>query len=346
LLNSSEVTDLIIICEHCLADGLSLAYLLRDILQQIADPEQKLEVFKLLSSMDELIPRKIIKSVPLLVRFQAKFISSLVGIFLSLDQISSKFNKSSKHSSGNFDNLNNSPQQSSLKIISWKLSPSDTTALITRCKQEKTSVHAAICTAFLLAFAQIDRLPESWQQKVGSPVNLRNSLNTSIGEYFGFFVGRVVISLDYNQQQGFWALARECKQQLNQEMQPEKLMSLLLMTQAFLPAIAKENVIQKVYSILNKIQPKQTEEEKTVSFSISNLGNLKFPQKYGDLELTAIYAPMINIEVVNQENLLGITTINQQMFFTWVFSTDLIKESSLEKIKEQAMFNLIQAIDR
>lgn len=43
LVHSEAVSDLVIICNHSICDGMSLAYLIRDLLSSYTNPEKKLK---------------------------------------------------------------------------------------------------------------------------------------------------------------------------------------------------------------------------------------------------------------------------------------------------------------
>lgn len=48
LLSSADTSDLVVICHHCICDGLSLAYLIRDIALFLSEPDVEVEALPLL----------------------------------------------------------------------------------------------------------------------------------------------------------------------------------------------------------------------------------------------------------------------------------------------------------
>ena len=53
LLHSTEISDLIIFCQHLICDGMSLAFLARDILIHLGDPNREIELLPTPTVLDE-----------------------------------------------------------------------------------------------------------------------------------------------------------------------------------------------------------------------------------------------------------------------------------------------------
>lgn len=59
LVQSPDINDLIINCYHCICDGLSIAFLLRDLLFSLANPDEKVDLISETPIYDELLPSSV-----------------------------------------------------------------------------------------------------------------------------------------------------------------------------------------------------------------------------------------------------------------------------------------------
>ena len=76
-------------------------------------------------------------------------------------------------------------------------------------------------------------------------------------------------------------------------------------------------------------------------FSITNLGRLDFPVRYGPLRLEAMYGPAVNTS--EQERTVGVTTIGGRMAFTLAFRDFVLDPAAAEQLKARAMARLGEA---
>ncbi len=313
--NDIAVTNLIVVCDHSVTDGLSVAYLIRDILQQLEQPNC-LEFLPEIPPIEELLPPQISNKFSL--RFYLmRFIFMVATLSLIIIDWLSKgyrlvakylsffsFPQSEKKNPNNLDILEEEGSKTGNRCLdSWSLTEAETSALINRCRQEKTSVHAAICTAFLLTF---NRDKVSWTEKVGSPVNVRNRLTYPVGEAFGFFAARVETSLTYTSNKEFWRMAREFKQGLNEQTTDNKLLAPFTVLKALKPLMFNFYLKKYLFRVLKLF------ENRRVYLDISNLGRLNFPIQYGSLKLIAVYGPIVS--TYEDKVVLGVTTVGNKLF--------------------------------
>ncbi len=359
LIESKISQDLIVICDHCVADALSLAYLTRDILYQLGHPENNIDSLPQLPGIDELIPSTLMESVPQSKKRLPLIIGGLLFILIStykvfqgiktiLNWLTFKFMPrsttidlvSKKQLENDFfdKSAHNSKKEiltnSRLRIFSWYLPQAETSQLINRCKQEQTSVHAALCTACLLALNEIKEVNQSCIQKVASPISIRNRLSLPVGESFGFFAGRIISSVNYKLGMDFWDMARNFKQDLTNQIRDDKLAILFFRTKAILPIVANSTLRKYFFSILKFFDNGKLNYD----LAVSNLGRLDFPIQYGSLTLEAMYGPIINTN--EGENILGVCTIGNQLYFNFVCKENKMEISMVEKWKEKIIFLL------
>ncbi|MDZ8050816.1 MAG: phthiocerol/phthiodiolone dimycocerosyl transferase family protein [Aulosira sp. ZfuVER01] len=282
LVHSPEVSEIIVTTQHSIGDGLSSVYLLRDILQAVGIPDSEQQILPLRPGYEELILEKAGK----------------IGILPSLE---------------NSDRVNDSqrikaeilPENQTVRLLTWSLSSEETASLISRCRQEKTSVHAAICAAFLLAVAQ-----ESGQQsnlKCVSPIDIRQHLAPLIVEDCGYYASVGMTTHDITPDLTLWDIARSLKSQLHPQITLDQVAERIIASQAFLQTNPSPAQVKQAF-----------DDAYTHEVLVSNLGRLNIPQEYGNIRLQAIYGPAVVTHLKN-ERFIGVATVENQMFFTCTY---------------------------
>ncbi len=322
-LKAEDISDILVVCHHCVADGLSVAYLIRDLLHYLGQPEAMVEPLPLLPGSAELIPARFTNSVPILLK--ARLLATLFKGWLRFRQLKKKLVGSDKKEIAN-----------TLKyaVLPWVLTEPQTSALVAGCRQEQATVHAALCTAFLRAFAEEQAGKKVWRRRVSSPVSLRGHLNRPVGEGFGVFIALTKIVVDCRPARDFWEIARDVKRQFAREVTDEALFRYVANVNAVVKAIAKDLSL----AIIEDSWPPSVDYD----LSITNLGRLDFPRQYGPLQLEAMYGP--SVSGIPQENVLGVTTVGRRMFFTFVVTDMGLGIPKAERIKERAMQHLAEAV--
>ena len=313
--NGAEVSELIVICHHSIADGISVTYLIRDILQAMptatpsvyATPTAFGQSLYVPPSLEDLIIGKAPERVSLLKPFP-KFMSDS---FL-LEQRAEQNNRSF--------------------VSSGSLSAETTRLLIARCRQEQTSVHGAICAAFLLAVRQQNHSEQPQNINCSSPINLRPYLTSANQEDVSFCIAAErtlhLLSSDAN----FWEVARSVKQQLKQSMTSNKLFEKIFQLQEWLSTdLSPDDALQAFKDQLD------------YDIAVSNLTRLTIAQQFGELELQAVYGPVVTTGVKN-DRLVGVTTLGDRLFFTLVCSEGVMLRSQTKKLHEEAIHLLNEAI--
>ncbi|MEH2071553.1 MAG: condensation domain-containing protein [Nostoc sp.] len=305
--NGVELSELIVTCHHSIADGISVTYLIRDILQAIATPTTFRESLFVPPSLEDLIIGKVLERVSLLKPLP-KFISDS---FL-LEQPAKQNNRSF--------------------VSSGLLSSETTRLLIARCQQEQTSVHAAICAAFLLAVRQQNHSQQPQNINCSSPINLRPYLISANQEDVSFCITAErtlhLLSSDAN----FWEVARSVKQQLKQSMTSNKLFEKIFQLQEWLSTNPSPDDALQVFK-----------DQLDYDIAVSNLTRLTIAQQFGELELQAIYGPVVTTGVKN-DRLVGVATLGNRLFFTLVCSEQVMLRSQTETLREEAIHLLNEAI--
>lgn len=318
LVYSTTVSELILTCYHSIGDGLSVVYLLRDILQAVGIPDGEQQILPKRPCFEDLISDMAVTSQDL--SSQQENTSEPQAINQEVDnedELSSEISAQS----------NISPNRRP-RILSSSLSSAETTSLIECCKQEQTTVHAAICAAFLLAI--YDDSEQQSDFKCYSPVNIRRYLSPPIAEDFGYYFSFGLTSHTLTPDLTLWDLARTLKSQLDQQIAPDKIFERIPQMQALLSTNPSPSLMNQVLV-----------EACSYDILVSNLGRLDIPQQFGDIQLQAVYGPTVTT-YINSDRLVGVATLGDRMFFTFTYLEPDILPAEAVRILQAAMQQLTQ----
>jgi NRPS condensation-like uncharacterized protein len=242
LLTSAKRTDLILCAQHTIADGLSMVFLARDLVDFINYPET--EIIQISSSAEtkDIFPPKIRKIIPKSA-IRTRFALFFMRIYYYL-----KFGKRKKDVIYATDY-----KQDDLRLISWSLNKNETTQFLKMCKQKKISVHSAVCSLYLPDIPIIN-----------NPVNLRGRLAYPIGEAFGLFAGGAVVRMKYREKKNFWKNARIYQRKLFMSLRDKKVFKIHKTIHTGVPI----EILNELAPIFIDIVGNQE------AFAITNLGSL------------------------------------------------------------------------
>lgn len=201
LLQSETVSELIVTCHHAIADGMSVAYLIRDIVQGLESESSSTRKLSEVPPIDQLIPGQESATAP-----QAT-------------------------SSREYSTIVSSRPRPHVRtaLLSAKL----TEQVCDRARQEKTSVHSAISAAFLLAMARQREVV----LKCKSPINVRSQLTPSPGETMGLYISYGITHHDLKPDSSLWETARSLKAQLAEIMSSSQVFAVIYQAQTQLASL-------------------------------------------------------------------------------------------------------------
>ena len=294
--NGVELFELIVVCHHSIADGISSTYLIRDILQAISTPTAFGHSHSLPPSLEQLVP----SLAPMLA---CEPPPKLTGNSAAVEQRSMPARRS--------------------YVSSGALSPETTLSLITRCRQEQTTVHAAICAAFILALRS--QSPSPQQIHCASPISLRSYLTSVDLENVICCIGSELTSHLLSPAENFWDVAHAVKQQLSDKMAPDKLFEKIHQGQEWLASNPSPDVALQVFTA-----------QFDYDIAVSNLRRLSIEQQFPELELQAIYGPVVTTGVPT-DRLVGVATLGDRLFYTLVCSELVMSRSQSELLLAEAI---------
>lgn len=356
LAQSPTMSEVIILCHHMICDGLSLAYLARDLLDHLGDPEAERKVLPAPEPINlDNIPGEVAPSG--LVRFfinriKKKWSEELV----SFDQ-------------ADYQALNRAYWSAfQHEIIPVELTEDETTALAARCRAQGVTVNSALLAAFTGAL-EAALGPEPHRKKTVSAVSLRERLPNPPGEGLGYYAQGVEVKFTYNQGKAFWDNARDYHRRIAARLTTKKVFgdypAFLAMDSNIYEALSFKKLgglvdpdsssHQKLASFserqdivvdLLKRAGMETLDTKLMGAAVTNLGRLEFPRKYGDLELERLIMqpggafPLVHVDLV-----VGAVTCAGRLSLVLEYAPQAVRTAEMIKVKDRALEFLAIAED-
>lgn len=350
LLKSEKISDIIIICQHSICDGISLTILLQDIISLISNPESQIK------KIDTVFPISNNFSVPL--KFKLR---SLKNNFI-MSRINNKWNKHPViFDDTDYQDVHNTYfQKFKYKISYLNLSHEETSKLIKKCHDNQVTVNSAISVALLAGRQSINGSIQD-DENVQIAVNIRNQLKRPSENVFGLLASGIKMEFEYVAYKTFWENVRSFHQKVIQELEERKALQNIMgysITPTLTDAInfAKFgkwvtdgfNSYEKLSKFIrsnNKAVKIAKELETTAPvLMMSNLGQIKIPETPDDLQLDRLY--FITSSSPHMDMVAGLVTSNGKLTLTLSYMEPKENNSNpnikIEKIMHNAMDQLNQ----
>ena len=332
LVHSENVCDIILCGHHAICDGISLGYLLRDLLECVAEPDKKFT--------DPLVPPSInsrtVVAPPSANAFK-RFIIGLInkrwaakGIQFSELDMYKMHEKYWEHNSG-------------IQLLAWALDTEITAELVERSHAEKVTVNSALWTAFLAAQHEVQPDHLRYRQRSALAINTRDKLRVPTGESFGFYASSLTVTLPYSSRISFWDNARSVHSIIRKELDRTDLFR-MLSSELIHPTLLDSLYFRKFGlvegAMPNKLLRMMNWHQTTYGYAITNVGRFDIPMSYGSLELEAVYGPLFYSDV--EEKMLGVITVGGRLSFFHVSRKSVINDATL--LRDTAMHYLKAAL--
>lgn len=348
LVQSPHVSELIILCHHIICDGMSLAYLARDLMVHLGDPDAEAQVMAAPEPISlENIPSDVAPS-RLIKYFINKIKQKWAEEYVSFDQ--QDYEALNKAYWDNFTH----------EILTIEMSEDETSQLVNRCRKENVTVNTALITAFLGAEkAVMDEKPH--HTKTAVAVSLRDRLPTPPGEGMGYFALGLEVKYKYTAKKSFWQNARNYHKKIGSNISNKKafgdLTSYLQMDSNIYEALSfkklggfvkpdspsykKLTAFSKREDVVVRLLQRakiETLDAKILGPAITNLGRMDFPKNYGNLELDRlIMQPGGAFPLVHVDMVLGAVTCAGKLSLVVEYAEEAVDTVTMERIKEQAL---------
>lgn len=302
----SGQNELIVTFHHAIADGISALHFVHELLsyyQQLAEgsPISPIESLPLLPSLEQLL-KKCLSEISTADFTPAIPSHPLQSPTLLIEQTAPVVDRQTR-------------------LITRNLNQSITSQLKSRCRDEHTTVHGALCAAMILACVQQLSSQEPVLVSCSSSVNLRASCFPPVeSSHLGFFNSNITTTHHAEPNTNFWKLARECRSNIHQLVHHK------------VPHYQVSNA-----ELLNKYQSSflaQLAEHnmgRNATTHVSNLGQWDLKTTYGSIRLESFYFS-VGLSVVGPCFWLGTTTVNQQLCCTFTYTDPLISTKTAEAL--------------
>ncbi len=320
LLHGPGFSDLVLTVQHAVADGLSGVYLLRSLLDNLADPSRPLEPPLDMPAMFAYVPDQV-RSHPR-VRLQNLMVKASMH-FLRRDIRKSK-------ASLQPSTAGQLPAWKRFKVLTASLDPNATQSLVASCKREGVSVHAAVSAAWIKASVETGIGSPKPVRKVSSPINLRERLSIPVGQTFGIYMSNILTATNCAPERDLWTIARELMEKLTRGSQgPGPFLWTLAMETSTLSLPT-----QDAADMFDYFSQKPVDYD----FSISNLGRLDWPDRFGNYQVQAVYGPAVNTTV--GEKTVGVVTHHGCIAFTFTLRDFVLDPQAARELMDLALENL------
>lgn len=348
LVQSADVSELIILCHHIICDGLSLAYLARDLMVHLGDQSSEVEILPAPTpiTLDNLpgdvSQSGLVKTV--INRMNQKWVEESVFFDQEDYEILTK---------AYWDNYSH-------EIFSIELTEEETSALVALCRDENITVNSALAAAFAGAQSSVEG-DKPYHAALAVGVSLRDRVPNPPGEGMGYYAGAVKLKFKYNHKRGFWENAGKFHKTIRPKFTNKNLFGDILNWLYLDPTIfeamhfkklgglvpadstryeklsafsKKEDVVLKLLQ-RDKIESLET---KHWGVAVTNLGRLDFPKTYGALELDRlIMQPGGAVPLSNVNLVLGAVTCSGKLSLVVEYAKEAVDTATMEKIKDKAM---------
>jgi len=332
LIRSPEASEIVLCGHHAICDGMSLGYLLRDLLKLLAESEQGIQ---------ELVDPPVIDSTTVptppstnpLLRFIMRRINKKWAAKnirfgeAEMRQMHAEFWKKNER----------------VQVLAWIMDSEATSTLGDRCHAENVTVNTALWTAFLAAQCDVQGRGRRYRRRSALALNTRDKLTVPVGEAFGFYASSLTVNLPYNPSSSFWDNARRVHSKITRGISKTNIFR-MLSAELVHPTLLDSLYFSK-YGLLTETMPKRLLRkmrwhEVTYGYALTNVGRFDIPTTYGPLQLEAVYGPSVYSDV--DEKVVGVITVGGCLSCILTFDERIVGDGA--KLKEAAMGHLEKAV--
>jgi NRPS condensation-like uncharacterized protein len=352
LVQSAAESELMVFCHHIICDGLSLAYLARDLMVHLGDPDREVEVLPdpVPVGADNMPEELSLSGV-------ARFFVNRINAKWQAEQVF--------FTQGDYEDLNQGYWSNyTHQMLPVELSEAQTRALVERCRAENVTVNSALTAAFVGAQVMVlgDR-PDHRSIFVGA--SFRERLPHPPGEAMGFYAGAATLKFKYETRKGFWENARKFHRQVQPRYANKHLFQNALawsyldpsileaihfkrtggLVPAHLPSHDKlSEFARRDDTVLGVLKREKIEslERKSMGTAVTNLGRMGFARQYGALELDRlIMNPGGAVPLVTVNLVVGAVTCSGKLSLLLEYAEQAMDTGAVERVRDRALALLL-----
>ncbi|MFC6101031.1 condensation domain-containing protein [Olivibacter domesticus] len=255
-----EISEIILVCPHCIADGTSMTTLLRELLLLIDDPQHHLEGQPFIEKLSSPIALSGWKKLNLSLK-------GYVGKGLANILLPSKVN-----------------QKKLLKpelsyMIHHRLEAGETKKILRLCKSQGASLYTVVGVSLLKTYFNL--FPEKFKGKLICPIDIRKFLTDIEEDQLFAFAPIIELNLDKRNLDAIWPSAKKMKEEINRGIKKINIAEILEMSEGFQKIVPK---------LINHLLTK----DGTHDFTFSNMGSLAIQETFNTFEVQSIYSPSVS----------------------------------------------------
>jgi hypothetical protein len=202
------------------------------------------------------------------------------------------------------------------------------------CKAAGVTVHAAVCTAWLLAYAETLAGPGSRMRSVSSPVSLRGRLTRPVPETAGLYLSTVDTRLRIRPGRDFRDACGEFQARFKRDTADGNVFLMPLTIGALFRTFSKAELGEAARIFFGR--------PVRYDFSVTNLGRLEFPSRIGSLRVESVYNLVNSSE---HERTVNVNTFDGRLTMTLMFRESKMSAREGERLMEQAVRLLTEGMN-
>lgn len=270
LLHEEQRAVCLVVIHHAIADGRSVAFVIRDLLQALSG--KPVDRLPLIPSLDDAL-----------------------GI-TSNDSGDAGTENEPASSPVERPSVFVSKEDTRPRIRTLSLATDMTSRLRERARQEGTTVHGALSSAFALACWEVVEELRDSPIRMLSPIDIRKLVD--LGEDCALLVGAGKVPIEPYEATTFWEIARSATTRLGTAQTPEAIKAAL---QGIFQAVKQGVDVSTAVDIMARGFAND--------IVLTNLGNLGYPTDFDKLQLKAVWGPAVAPRFVDAHT-IGVTTTN------------------------------------
>lgn len=290
LLHSPEVSDLLVLCNHSICDGMALAVFIRDLLAGYGNPGRKTEVMNPPDVMEILRPGPSLKGLA----------GRIIAVFANRKWRQDPYHFGQEEYAALYRSYWEGRRPG---IVLFEFDPGESERLKEICRSQRVSVGSALSAACLWAHAEITGGFSESQQKLMVPFDLRRRADRPVGNVFCLCVGSLQFPFACSPEKSFWQNAASLDTEVHSRLNTKNLPGIDIppFDPSLMDALAGYslfvNRIPGAYAGTGLLR-KFRDDTKNIVFSLTkdfdtgmpglvptNLGPVAMPESSGDIRL-------------------------------------------------------------
>ncbi|MGV3599850.1 MAG: condensation domain-containing protein [Dyadobacter fermentans] len=295
---SGEISELLVVCHHCIGDATSIITLTRELLECLGDPSTELHPYPPFSP-EKLVPdyRRSITN-----RLAARTFTGITKLFLwavagMKEVVKDRF-----------------------YTIRWKLSEAETTTLLSACKENDIPLNTALILVFMRAFERARNVRTSG--KMFASVDMRRFLPEIQKDHLFPFPSMVRLDTPKDNR-AFREQANALKERLYKQIARTDVARLLLFSEYLVPLYPRSIRYAKA-------------GKGGHDFAFANIGRIPLDETYGPIRVTEVHSPFSRFPMGNPSK-VSVSTFGGRMDFAFHSEEQYITRQDAELITGTAM---------